>query len=195
MFRITGSVSNVRSLIVQLVTILLLAENGFAATTGELVLSAIPDRIRQYRTAIGYGRLGTTHEKLVRKWKYVRFLEALVRTVNKDVTKGDALEERHMASVASFAVLTVIVRDGYLPSTSRGASGFEMKEVNEMIGLFESVIERLVPAIGRSLSFYEPSAKDWDEKQEVAWRHRFRRATTNEPGGRANGKEPLGPEP
>lgn len=71
-----------RSLIVQLVTLLLVAENGFAATTGELVLSAIPDRIREYRTEIGYGRLGNTHEQLTRKWKYVRFLEELVRTVN-----------------------------------------------------------------------------------------------------------------
>ena len=146
-------------------------------------------------TEIGYGRLGNTHEQLTRKWKYVRFLEELVRTVNKDVTKGDAIEERHITSVASFAALTVILRDGYLPSTFRGASGFEMKEVDEMIGLFESVIARLVPAIGRQLSQYEPSAKDWDEKQEVAWRHRFRGATTTEPGGRANGRQPLHPKP
>jgi hypothetical protein len=163
---ITCSVRNMRSLIVQLVTLLLVAENGFAATTGELALSAIPDRIREYRIEIGYGRLGITHEQLTRKWKYGRFLEELVRKVNKDVTKGDAIEKRHITSVASFAALTVILRDGYIPSTFRGASGFEMKEVDEMIGLFESVIARLVPAIGRQLSQYEPSANDKENHKD-----------------------------
>ena len=168
-----------------------LAMGADAATTADEILLQVPRRIQTFREKANYGQFSNTHDELVKKWQYVRFLEQLIINVNQDVTSGGALSPEQIKAIGSFAQLTVILRDDYLPSTFRGSSGFESREVNSMIDLHENVIKDLIPGIGRHLSLFQKAERDWDSVKIGAWLRHFREATKIERDGPANGSQPI----
>jgi len=156
------------------------AVSGAAAMTGDETLIQVPTQIQDFRRKISYGKFQNTHDELDKKRQYAKFLEQVIKEVNEQVTKGNALSDEDIKSIGLFARLTVILRDDYVPSTFRGASGFEMKEVNATIHLRESVLQDFVPGIGKHLSLFQKGEKDWDPEKIAAWVRRFKEATGSE---------------
>ena len=167
-----------------------LAIDADAAVTSDEILQQVPKRIQDFREKANYGPFSNTHEELDKKWQYIRFLEQLIKDVNQQVTSG-ALSPEQIKAIGSFAQLTVILRDDYVPSTFRGSSGFESREVNSMIDLLENVIKDLIPGIGRHLSLFQKVERDWDSIKIDAWLRRFSEAIKVEPGGSTNGNQPI----
>jgi hypothetical protein len=163
------------------------AVSASAATTGDEIIQEIPKRIQAFREKTNYGQLNSTQHELDKKWPYVRFLEQLIKEVNRDVTSGTALSPEQIKAIGSFAQLTVILRDDYLPSTFRGSSGFESREVDAMIDLHEKVIKDLIPGIGRHLSLFQKAEKDWDTAKIDAWLLRFKEVIKTKPNSPAKG--------
>src|SRR5688572_5386969 len=156
------------------------AVSAAAAMTGDETLIQVPAQIHDFRRKISYGKFQNTHDELDKKRQYAKFLEQVIKEVNEQVTKGNALSDEDIKSIGLFARLTVILRDDYVPSTFRGASGFEMKEVNATIHLRESALQDFVPGIGKHLSLFQKGEKDWDPEKIAAWVRRFKEATGSE---------------
>lgn len=153
------------------------------AATADSRLLEIPSRILSFRVkSLDHGGYDSTHDMLVKKWNYVNFLTGLINDVNIDVTSGDALSAEQIEAIAAFAQLTVILLDGYIPSSTRGSSGFESREVDTRIQLLEQTIRDLIPAIGKCLSLYQQTEKDWDSIKVETWQREYAAATRFEPG-------------
>lgn len=153
------------------------------AATADSRLLEIPSRILSFRVkSFDPGGYDSTHDMLVKKWNYVNFLTGLINEVNIDVTSGDALSAEQIEAIAAFAQLTLILRDGYIPSSTRGSSGFESLEVDTRIQLLEQTIRDLIPAIGKCLSLYQQTEKDWDSIKVETWQREYAAATRFDPG-------------
>jgi hypothetical protein len=153
------------------------------AATADARLLGIPSRILSFRVkSFDYREYDNTHDMLVKKWQYVHFLTELINEVNGDVTSGDALSAEMIESIAAFAQLTVILRDGFIPSSTRGSSGFESEEVDARIQLLEQTVRDLIPAIGKRLSLYRQTEKDWGAIKVEKWLRDYAAATRFEPG-------------
>lgn len=169
--------------IVNLALLMGLAMCSEAAPTANEMLLQIPRRVQALREKVRYGDFSNTYHELDIKWQYARFLEGLIKEVNQDVTSGSALSPEEIKAIGSFARLTVILRDDYVPSTFRGGSGFGMREVDSMIDLYEKVIEDLIPGIGKHLSLFQKEETDWDSAKIDTWLRRFRQVVKRAPAG------------
>ena len=155
--------------------------SGVASGTADEVLLQVPIRIHQFRESIHYGDFSNTHDELDKKWQYVAFLEQLIKGINDGVTAGDVLTADDIKAIGLFARMTVVLRQDYVVSTFRGASGFESRAVDATINLEEEVVEDLVSGIGRHLSLYRKQEGDWDERKVQAWQRHFREVAKVEP--------------
>ena len=141
---------------------------------GNQVLQGIPARIRLFRESITFASAENTFEELDKKWKYSRFLVAIIKELNVRATGSDALSPEQIDSIAAFSDLDLIVKRGYIRSTFRGASGFEVRQVDQRIHQYEEVLEHFVPAIGKNLALFQKAATNWDTDQAEAWRRLYR---------------------
>ncbi len=135
------------------------------------MLADVPHRIEAFKRVYAHDYPLTSERFWLRD--YARFLEDLLRDVNRQIGDGDTLTEDHLRSIATFADVQTVSSKWYVYPMWRGASGYDATHARNVVGCFEEVLRGLVPAMGRALSTYYPDAKDWDDPSIAAWLERF----------------------
>ena len=145
-------------------------------TPGEknLLLQSVPRRIIDFHAS--YVRDGGLASGKFWLWDYANFLEALLREVNQAIGDGDTLSPEHLKAIATFADVETVTTRSYVYPLWRGASGYDAAHAQNVASLYENILRDLVVAMGRSLTVFHATEKDWTEDIAQEWTAKFNRA-------------------
>jgi len=136
-------------------------------------IEALPGKVSTFRAKLSIADAMNTHDELSRKWAYVAFLREALNELNETVGNSNIFTEKQLTSIEDYAEVRVIVDEGYIVSTFRGASGYESTEVDMKIGLLEELLGKAAFSVSQYLSLYDESEIDWNKEKAAAWIRRY----------------------
>jgi hypothetical protein len=138
------------------------------------VLQSVPQRILDFHAS--YVRDGGFASGKFWLWDYANFLEALLREVNHAIGDGETLSPEHLKAIATFADVETAMTRSYVYPLWRGASGYDAAHAQNVASRYENVLRNLVVAMGRSLTVFHDTEKDWTDDIAQEWTAKFDQA-------------------